>query len=315
MNELAPLQAQASLPTDSERLAGAALAKANSMSIATDADYETAAGFANDIRAMQARLDAERISLKADFLLGCQKIDGYFRGPIAACESAFKAVKGAMIAYDDRKKREREAEEARQREERRKAEAEAQARVRAEEEARREAQRTADLEARAKLEAAEADARREREARLQAEARQRGDAEELEKANKRAAEAEADAKRARDQALADREAAIEARRRQNKAEAQTAAATAAVGKAAETVAADPVKVSGVARKTVWKWRLKQGADLQAMIQDNIIPVHYLKLDADKIDATVERLKDLAQNTLPWLEIYSESELAIGKKRV
>lgn len=137
------------------------------------------------------------------------------------------------------------------------------------------------------------------------------------------AEQEAAQEAERAKAAGDREAAIEATRRQLRAEEAAKTTVAAAQEAAKAVEAPrpwvsptPLKVAGVARKTVWKWRLKNpGKDLQSMLEDNLIPLKYLMLDEEKIQRAVDRLKDMAQETLgDWIEVYDEAALAIGKGR-
>lgn len=300
------------------------VAKANGVSIASDADYVTAVDYINELKAEHSRLDKERIKTKKPFLDGCNELDAMYRGPLALLDSSVKVVKATMVKYDERKRLEREAEERRLIAERRKAtleaerlEREAQARLRAEEDARRETQRLADAEARRKVEAAEAEARREREARESAEAKARGDQQAAAASEARAKQAEEDARKAKEQGRLDREAAIEARRKQLKAEAATQAAVenmSAGNKAASMATAAALEapkeletVSGVSRKRVWKYRLK------APIEQ--VPMMYHTVDHEVVQAAVDRLKDMAQATLgDWLEVYFKDDLAVGKKR-
>ena len=166
---------------------------------------------------------------------------------------------------------------------------------------------------------AQAAARKAEDERREREAEAKRKADEAQAAIRRQQEAQ---QVARDAAAAgDREAAIEARRKALRAEAETAAAVSTMDEAVKAASAPiaapaaPAKVAGVARRTVWKWRLKPGADLVAMIKDNRIPTHYLKLNEDHLQMTVDRLKDMAQETLgDWIEVYSEDVLAIGKGR-
>jgi hypothetical protein len=323
-----PIAAKVDLPSGSEMTAQKVLTRASGIKIDTDADYVAAADFANECKGMLEKEDADRVELKKDFLAGCRRIDAYFRNPINLYDQAFKTVKAAMLVYDERKRKAAEAEQRRLAEVRRQEELEqqrreraVQERIQAEERARREAQERADAEQRARTEAAEAEARKEREARLAAEAKARGDQEAAEAANRRAAAAEADAKKANEQARLDREAAIEARRQQLRAEreSQTAIASADAGADAVTAATSAAlappkeldKVAGVARKTVWRWRLRAGKALAD------IPRKWLILDAAAVQALVDKLKDkgLAEELLgDCFEVYSEAELSVGKKR-
>jgi hypothetical protein len=321
-----PLVARADLSvvTVGVAQAHAVMQRVISITIASDADYSLAATFASDISAMSKSLDKDRVALKADFLAGCKRIDGYFKTPIDTLDTAFKRVKKVMVAYDDSKRLAREAEERRLTDQRGAAALEAKRleeaaaqRIRAEEDARREARAAVDAEARRKVEAAEANARAAREAQAAAEATARGDKAAAFAANARAAQAEVDAAVAKTQAAADREAAIEARRKQLKAEAATKAAveTMEAGNQAASVATaaalegpkELATVGGVARKRVWKFRMKVPLDQ--------VPIRYHCLDSDTVQAVVDRLKDLASDTLgEWFEVTFEDVLAVGKKK-
>lgn len=322
------LEAKATLPTASEADANRVLARASGLTIDSDEDYVIAADFANDCKSAGEAEDATRVKLKKKFLDGCRDIDEYFRGPIALYDKAFKAVKAHMNAYDARKAEAARVEQQRKDAERRAAEAEQQRleqetanRIAAEQEARRQAQATADAEARARTEAAEAEARRQTALREAAEAKSRDDHAAANAANQRAIIAEDNARQATERAKTEREAAIEARRKQLKAEAQTAAAVQTMDAGAQAVTqataaaleerAAPVKVSGVARKTLWKWKLKDGAKLAD------VPRKLLIIDKEYVQSVVDKVKDkgLAEELLgSCFEVWSEADLAVGKKR-
>lgn len=299
------LTAAAALPSGIQREAQELLDRAKSVAIVDDAGYIQAKDFIDDIKAQEARLDADRVLLKAPFLAGTRRIDGYFGNPIKLCREAVDTVKRAMLHYDHKKRIEREEAERKAAEERRRLELAAQARAKAEREAAEAAERARLAEERQRREAAEAEARRAREAQEAAEAAARGDREAAAAADARAKQAEREATAAKEQARLDREKAIEARRLQLRAEREAAAAQDEAEKPRE-VAPEPVKVAGVSRKVAWKWRL---------VPNVAVPSAYLAPDEAKITAAVERLKDLAQETLGgWIEVYSEDSLAVGKGR-
>ncbi len=308
-DEGGPLEARGLLRAGLRETARKILDAAKTVSIHADDGYEAAARFCSDTSAVIKDFEADRVKTKAPFLAVTQGIDAYYGEAIRVAGEAVRIVKDCMLDYDARKKREREAEERLKVAERRRLEDEARTRLQAEEEARRQAQEAADKEARAKLEAAQAAERREREARLAAEAKSRGDAAAAEAAEKRAQLAEAQANQAKAQAQADRAAAIEARRKMLRAEAATNTAVEASTQIPPTAPAEPVKVSGVARKTIWKWRLREGK------VQNDVPRQWLILDAAAIQAVIEKLKDkaLAETLLgDCFEVYSEQDLSIGK---
>jgi hypothetical protein len=316
-----PIEASAVLPVASAAEANLVLAKARGMQLLNDGDYAAAADFAIDCKTASEREDKNRVALKKKFLDGCRDIDNYFREPIAIYDAAFKQVKAVMKSYDERKRLEAAAERKRQDDIRAAAEAEerrlakiASDKALAEEQARREAQAAAEREARAKVEAAEAETRKANEARLAAEARARGDQEAAAAANARAAKADEDAKAALAQGKIDREAAIEARRAQLKAESATQSALSNMDAATQvsqtaalaSVLAQPAKVSGVARKSVWRWR---------MLDETLLARKWMTADRAKMDDFVGKNKaEAAQHFDGAIEVYEDFELAIGSKK-
>jgi DNA repair exonuclease SbcCD ATPase subunit len=299
------LKAAAELPAAIVSQGSALLERAKSVVIQSDDDYVSAANFVNDIKATEKRIDEDRVRLKAPFLAGVRQIDDYFRAPLAACAEAVKSIKRTMLAYDERKRREREEAERQAAAERRRLEEEAQAKARAEEQARQAAERARLAEETRRREAAEAEARRAREAEEAANAKARGDQEAAEAAERRAKQAEEDAAKAREQSRIDREAAIAAKRQQLAAERAHAQAQEEAAKPI-AVTPEPPKVAGVARKRVWKYRI---------VKRLAVPDSYLIPDEAKIQAAVDRLKDMAQEALgDWIEVYSEEALAVGKVR-
>lgn len=299
------LSAIAQLPPDVVAEGSNLVARAKSVTILSDGDYVKAVEFINYVKGVEKRLDEDRVRLKAPFLAGTRQIDSYFAGPIGACVTAVKEVKTVMLAYDDRKRKEAEELARQAAAEQRRLAQEAQARAAAEAEARRQAQEAALAQERAARESAEASERAERARREAAEAQAAGVARGKEEAEARAKAAEEDAARAKAQAAQDREAAIEARRKQLRAEAQAQQAAEAAQAPVEA-APEPVKAAGVARKTVWKYRIKSRTN---------VPDSYLMPDEAKIQEVVDRLKDMAQESLgDWIEVYSEQVLAVGRGR-
>jgi len=299
------LAVNARLPIGIQTQTQSLLNEARMVVILTDEGYADAAEIVNKIKAVAVQLEQDRVLLKAPFLAATRQLDDYFRGPVQVCESAIKIVKSAMLAYDDKKRIEREAREREQAAERKRLEEEVRAKARAEQEAREAAERARLAEETRRREAAEAEARRAREAEEAAQAQARGDQEAAQAAEKRAQLAEAEAAQAKEQARLDREAAIEARRKQLQAERANLAAQ---EEAAKPIARSeaPVKVSGVSRKTAWRYRI---------VKPLGIPDSYLIPDEAKIQAAVDRLKDMAQETLgDWIEVYPEEQLAIGRAR-
>lgn len=324
--EAGDLTATAVLPSMIEAATSHLLARAKSIAVISDEGYVAASKFGTDVKAEMDKLEAERVSLKNPFLVGGKRIDDYFRGPIATLASAIELTKKAMTDYNAEKRRLAAIEQKRLDDEKTAKEAaakkladEAAAKIRAEERARLDAAEAIAKEERSKREAAEAEARQAAEALKAAEARAAGDRAAAEAADKRAA----DAKQQTDVATADaaeqRKKAYDAKMAQLRAEKATKSAISTMD-TAQAEADKPVqqvasstKVSGVATRTVWKWRTKPDFDLQAAIEDVVVPLHYVRLDDEKIDATVARLKDMAQESLHWLEIYSEESLALGTR--
>lgn len=324
--ESGQLEATAKLPTMIEAVSGGLLARAKSIAVISDGGYVEASKFGVMVKTEMEKLEAERVDLKAPFLVGGKRIDDYFRGPIAALASAIELTKKAMTDYNAEKRRLAAIEQKRLDDEKTAREAEAKkladeaaAKIRAEEKARLDAAEAIAKEERAKREAAEAEARQAAEALKAAEARAAGDRQTAEAADARAKTAEAEADAAKADAAAERRKAVDAKLAQLKAAKATQAALATMD-TAQAAADVPVqqvatttKVAGVATRLVWKWRTKPDFDLQAAIEDVVVPLHYVRLDDEKIDATVARLKDMAQESLPWLEIYSEESLALGTR--
>ena len=129
--------------------------------------------------------------------------------------------------------------------------------------------------------------------------------EEAREAAQRAAEAARAAQMA--QAAGDREKAIQAERDRLRAEKEVSAKQAEAEKppVEQTLVPAQVKVEGVARKVSWKWKLKEGMP---------VPAQYMTVDTDKINAAVTRMKDLAAEAFPWLEVWPEDQLAIGGRK-
>lgn len=326
------LSATVKLPALIERAADSILTKAQSITIATDEDYVKASAFGVSAKLEFDRLEAERVEMKEDFLRGGKKVDDHYRLPLATLKKAFEQVKTYMLAYNEKKRLAAAAEQKRIDDARAKAAAEAKrleeealAKIRAEEKARLDAAEAAAAEERKKREAAEADARKADEERQAAEARAAGDRAAAEAADKRAAQADADAQKSREDAANERLRAIEAKRAQLRAERETATAVesmdtanAAASQAAAVVAA-PVRVAGANDRIsiTWKWRLKlpEGADVQTLIEDALINASWLKLDEEKIQAMLNKVKDkkLAEQLLgPSFEVYSEESIALKK---
>lgn len=328
------LSANAKLPTLIERATDALLVKAKGMTIATDEDYLKAGEFGLAAKAERERLEAERVEMKEDFLRGGQKVDAHYRGPLATLDTAIKQVKAYMTAYNEKKRiaaaaaqkvlddqRAAAAAEAKKRED------EALAKIRAEEQARLAAAEAKAAEERAKREQAEAQARKADEERQAAEARAAGDRAAAEAADRRAKDAEAQAEQAKQDAKMEREKAIEAKRLELKAQRETEAAvqtmdTAVAAASAATVTAlakSDYRVAGANDRItiLWKWRLKlpEGGDVQSMIEDALIHASWLKLDEEKIQACLNKVKDkkLAQQLLgPSFEIWTEESIALKK---
>lgn len=332
--ETKALSATANLPAMIERVADNILDKAKSITIATDEDYIKAGAFGTQAGIEFDRLEAERVKMKAPFLSGGKGVDDHYRLALATLDKAVKQVKSYMSAYNEKKRLAAVAEQRRLDDQRaaaaaeaKKREDEALAKIREEEQARLRAAEAAAAEDRKKREAAEAETRRANEERQAVEAQAAGDRASAELFRQRAAKAEEERNTATANAATERQKAIDARRAQLKAERETAAAVqtmdtavAAASVATATALAKPeTRVAGANDRItiVWKWRLKlpEGADVQSMIEDACINAAWLRLDEEKIQAMLNKVKDkkLAEALLgPSFEVFNEEQLALKK---
>lgn len=301
------LKANAELPPMIARVSEEGLARARSIVITTDEQLSLAETVAHVLKTEWEMLDEERARLKKPFLDGGAAIDDHYRGPIKTLKEAVETVKVTMLTYRkqvqiefERKAKAEEEARRREQEARRKAEEEAHTRA-------IEAQRAADKaeldRQTAAKEAAQAEAAREKAARAEAEARASADQAALKRAEQATAEAKENERRAKEEASDLRKKALQAAMDKLRAEetAQQATATAAI-EPAKTVSVAP-KFGGGSTRKKYGYKIK-GA----------VPANYMTIDHEKIQATVDRLKDIAQETLgDWVEVTVEESLALGRK--
>lgn len=265
-----------SLPTAVVVEADSHKAKSLSISIGGPADYEAAGTFYTDLREFRSTVDKQRLALTEECREAVEKVNAYFKAPIAMIDHAMAQVKRTMVAYDQKQREIAEAKRKAEEEERRRQEAEAK-RIREEAEAKvraaAEKQRQAEEEARK----ANLDAEAERTAKIEARKAQMRAEEEARVAKERADDLEAKAR-----------------------------AT------PMPVVADLPKTGGVSRKKVWKWKLKDNIGGENL---KTLPHWMICLNEDAVDARVKALKEHAAEMMgEWLEIWSEDDLAIGRGR-
>lgn len=332
LGETKDLTAAAKLPAMIDRAANAILDKAKSITISTDQDYIAAGEFGVAAKAELDNMEAERVKMKAPFLAGGKGVDDHYRLALGTLEKAIAQVKSYMGAYNEKKRIAAAAEAKRiaadqeaKRVEAKRLEDEALARVREEEQARVRAAEAKASEERARREEAEAETRRAVAERQAAEASAAGDRASAAMFEQRAADSAAQAEQAKQDAATERQKAIDAKRAQLKAERETAQAVATVETANQAVAdatrATPgtARVAGANDRITLKWRWKlllpEGADVQSMIEDARIHASWLKVDEEKIDAMLNKVKDkkLALKLLgPSFEVWTEEQIALKK---
>lgn len=293
------------------------IARAQALVVSNPQEYESAATVLQELRGAYKRMEAERLSITRPMNAAIDKVMAFFKPHTAALTTAGDMVRAKLNAYD--------AEQARIAEEARlKAEAEAKAaRDKAEREA-REAREAAEAKARSEREEAErqrraqeqaeAEARRQREAAKRAEweaveAKRRGDAE----AARKAEQAARDAEQAR---LAEEARAAAAQREATKAEAKadrTEARAEARAEALEMQAASVVapviesaapKVSGIARRMVWKWKVTNADEHKRAV---------LVLDEKKVEKLVKAMGKDAVDIVGGIEVWQENDISARAK--
>lgn len=103
-----------------ETKASAALARAEQIVIATDADYSNAANDLKDIKAKSAEIEAQRRELKRPIDEAAAKVQAFFRGPLDFLTRAESILKRKLLAYQQEQERKRREEQARLEEQARK---------------------------------------------------------------------------------------------------------------------------------------------------------------------------------------------------
>lgn len=293
------------------------IAAARALKVTNPAEYTAAANMLQELRGTFGRLEKQRKAITDPMNAAKERVMAFFRGPTEAVEAAGKLLRDKINAYDAEQKR--IADEAR-----RKAEAEAE-RQRKEAEAKARAEReAAEAEARKKREeaerqrqeqeAAERRAREQREAEERAareaeEARRRGDAE----AARKAQEAEATAKAAREaEEKAAREAASAAARNDRSADRVEAKGeekaqqleVQAASVVAPVIESGTTKVAGIARRMVWKYKVKDEAAVKR---------EFLALDDAKIARIVKAMGKDAETMVGGIECWQENDISARAK--
>lgn len=263
-----------------------ALAYAQGFAITTAEDYEKAAGAAGRASARWDEVDKKRQELKAPSLEACRRTDAFFAPALTALKSAKDILRGKLSAWDRRQ------EEIRQEQQRKADEAARVERERLQREA-AEAQRKADEKA--------AEERRQAEAQRQAALQAARDAETARKAGDAAAAAQA-VEAAREAALAAQRLEQRAERTEERAVAKVANLEAsAMSVVAPIIQTETPKVMGLARKLVWKYRIKDPSKL---------PREFTMPDEKKIAGVVRALK--GDTKIDGVEVWNEPDVAVSK---
>lgn len=251
--------------------------------------YGVAADQLKDIKALAARLDADRKKITKPLDEAKAAVMDLFRGPVQFCADAEAVIKQSMLTYDNEQRRIAAAAERKAREE-------------------QEAERRRIAEAARKQAEAEAEAlRRQAEERAAAE---------REAAEKRAAEA-----KARGDAEAEQRERFNAQRRADEAreaaEAEAQRRTAEIEQAAQmeqeqvAIFAPPVekaKADGVSYRENWKAEV---TDLEAVITaaaaGNTLARALLTVDSKVLGQQAKSLK--ANLKVPGIKVFSERTVA------
>lgn len=284
---IAPPEVPATTATSATAELNALLARANAVQVTNVDEYAAAVQICSNIAQMKSRRQEERLGITRKMDAAKQAVMDFFAGTfITPLEKVDGIIRGKLKAYDAEQKRIAD-------ERRRQVEAEA-ARARAETErkAREERERAAQKAAAERAEAERKRQEAERARKAEEEARKAGDA----------AAAKAAADNARTLELA---ATTSARQAQRIAEKGFAKADALEQRAAEIVAPvvtqQSTAVPGKSKRTVWKYRITDGAKIDRK---------FLAPDESKIGATVRALKKDAVDVVGGIEVWEEDDLSI-----
>lgn len=275
------------MPDDTATTTGhQALAYAQGFAITTAEDYEKAAAAAGRASARWDEVDKKRQELKAPSLEACRRTDAFFAPALTALKSAKDILRGKLSAWDRRQ------EEIRQEQQRKADEIARVERERLQREA-ADAQRKADEKA--------AEERRQAEAQRQAALQAARDAETARKAGDAAAAAQA-VEAAREAALAAQRLEQRAERTEERVVAKVANLEAsAMSVVAPIIQTETPKVTGLARKVVWKYRIKDASKL---------PREFTMPDEKKIAGVVRALK--GDTKIDGVEVWNEPDVAVSK---
>jgi hypothetical protein len=293
------------LPPLIERAAQHVLTQAQSITIGSDEAYQSASNFGVTCRDERNRLDADRLKQTEKMRGAIADANEYFRGPIAMFDQAIEVTRARMNEWNNRKRL--IAAEAQKKADDAKREQDRLAQV-AREDALKKMQ-AAEAESRKAAEAETARAKASEEAALAAqraaEAQAQGSSEEAAKAVQEADTAKADAAAERLKAKEAMKAKLRAEEQVRVANERADKAAAEAKMAAEALppggARGGVKVKGV--RTRWVWKVKEGQQ---------VPASHMKIDDEKIQLDVDRLKERAAEVFPWLEVTSEENATMRR---
>ena len=79
--------------------------KALTLAVHTPREYEQVSEFLSQIKGKQKEIDGHRVHLKEPFLLGCRRIDEFFRAPLQFLREAEAEAKKKLLGYESEQKR------------------------------------------------------------------------------------------------------------------------------------------------------------------------------------------------------------------
>jgi hypothetical protein len=293
------------------------IAQARALVVSNPQEYEAAAGILQSLRGAFKKLDEERKAITGPIDAAKARVMAFFKPHSDAVQEAGELVRGKLVAYDteqariaaeaarkaeEEARRQRAAAEAKARQEREAAEAKAKAE-------REEADRQRREQEAAQRRADEQRAAQERAQREAEEAKRRGDSEAARLAEEEANRAEASRKAEEARAEQARKEALRADTKADNAEARGEVRAAehentAASIVAQVVQTEAPKVSGIARKKVWKYRIKDPSAIKRA---------YLTEDEVKIGKLVRAMGAEAADMVGGIEVWQENDVAARAK--
>ena len=87
------------------------VAQAQSLTVTTQPEYETASAILSDIKARAKVIESQRVALKKPIDEAARAIQAFFKDPLEALSGAESVIKGKLVSFiDEQRRREREAQ-------------------------------------------------------------------------------------------------------------------------------------------------------------------------------------------------------------